>query len=201
MSEAIQSRVRRTMDCFVANAPRNDGGKSSGEGFRTRARSVGRIVIRDCVGRGSRAFDASTECSIMTVLRSFFRGLAGSLAALLFVAIAATLAIGQEREAIWVSATEPNLGANVVRDDGRVVCYRDVTGLKGPRVASGLENIVATTARLALRRDGVVPMWEPRCDRNPDNSECVEHEFHEFPPAHPMAGLISRRHKRYLSIL
>jgi hypothetical protein len=27
VSEAIHGRVRRTMDCFVANAPRNDGGR------------------------------------------------------------------------------------------------------------------------------------------------------------------------------
>lgn len=125
----------------------------------------------------------------MTVLNTLSRGLAGSLVVLLFVATTSTLAIGQERKAVWVSATEPNLGVNVVRDDGRVVSYWDVTGVKGPRIIPGLENIVATTARLALRKDGVVLMWEPKCGRNPDHPEDVEHEFCEFPSARPVTGL------------
>jgi hypothetical protein len=141
----------------------------------------------------------------MTVLNTLNRGVAGSLVVLLFVATTSTLAIGQDRKAVWVSATEPNLGVNIVRDDGRVVSYWDVTGVKGPRIIPGLENIVATTARLALRSDGVVLTWEPKCSGNPDNTEDVEHEFCEFPPAHPVAGLskieaISERSGSYLAL-
>jgi hypothetical protein len=45
VSEAIQSRIRLAMDCFVARAPRNDGGRSSGIGLRdTRERAAGRTV-------------------------------------------------------------------------------------------------------------------------------------------------------------
>ena len=126
---------------------------------------------------------------IVTGLTSLVGNLGRLPLVFLIVAIAGTQAIGQERKAVWVSATKPELGVNVVRDDGRVVSYWDVTGVKGPRVIPGLENIVATTARLALRQDGVVLTWNPKCGRNPDDPEDVEHEFCEFPPARPVGRL------------
>lgn len=117
------------------------------------------------------------------------RGAVLSLTVFLLAVSAAVPALGQERKAIWVSAKKSELGVNVVRDDGRVVSYWDVSGVKGPRIIPGLENIVATTARLALRNDGVILTWTPKCGGNPDNPDDVDHEFCEFPPAREVAGL------------
>jgi hypothetical protein len=105
-----------------------------------------------------------------------------SLAALVIVSIFAASAIAEERKAVWVSAREPQLGLNVVRDDGRVVSYWDVTFANGARTIPGLANIVATTARLALRRDGAVLTWQPKCKGG-------EREYCEFLAAQPIAGL------------
>jgi hypothetical protein len=117
------------------------------------------------------------------------RALVCSVVILWLVAIAAVPAIAQERKAVWVSAQETNLGVNIVRDDGRVVSYWDVTFANGPHIIPGLENIVATTARLALRRDGVVLTWTPKCGKDSNNSTDVEHEYCEFPSARSVAGL------------
>jgi alpha-tubulin suppressor-like RCC1 family protein len=76
-----------------------------------------------------------------------------------------------------------------VRDDGSVVSYQDVSAVEHPRVIPGLQKIVATTARLALRSDGELFTWLPRCGGNPDDPQDEEHEFCEFPPAQPIAGL------------
>ncbi|WP_316206872.1 MULTISPECIES: hypothetical protein [unclassified Bradyrhizobium] len=108
--------------------------------------------------------------------------------AILFIAISSAAAT-EARRAVWVSATEPNLGLNVVRDDGHVVAYRDVTGVKGPRIIPGLDEIVATTARLALRRDGVVLTWQPQCGANNNDPKDTEHEFCEYSSAHLIPGL------------
>jgi hypothetical protein len=97
--------------------------------------------------------------------------------------------MAQERKAVWVSAKERVLGVNIVRDDGRVVTYRDLTFANQPRLIPGLENIVATTARLALRRDGVVLTWRPKCGGDPSNPDDVEHQYCEFTAARPVAGL------------
>lgn len=114
--------------------------------------------------------------------RARLRGLVPAVAVLLLAAVVSSGAVAQPRKAVWIAAVETNLGINVVRDDGRVVSYWDVSSAEGPRVIPGLENIVATTARLALRRDGVVLTWQPKCVGGEDPN-C------EFPPARPVAGL------------
>jgi len=108
-----------------------------------------------------------------------------SLAVVALLAISVASALAEERKAVWVAAREARRGLNVVRDDGRVVSYWDVANAKGPRVIPGLENIVATTTELALRRDGVVLTWEPKCVRPQSSPE----EYCEFPAAHRIAGL------------
>ncbi len=51
-SEAIQGRLRKNLDCFVANAPRND------EAFIL-SREAGEVTARSAVGRGPVASFAS----------------------------------------------------------------------------------------------------------------------------------------------
>jgi hypothetical protein len=128
-------------------------------------------------------------CTDISLNHSRIRALVRSVVILWLVATAVVSALAQERKAVWVSAQERNLGINIVRDDGRVVSYWDVTFANGPRIIPGLENIVATTARLALRRDGVVLTWTPKCGRDPNNPTDVEHEYCEFPAARLVAGL------------
>ena len=45
LREAIQGRLRKNLDCFVADAPRND------EAFIL-SREAGRVTARSAVGRG-----------------------------------------------------------------------------------------------------------------------------------------------------
>src|SRR5438067_755886 len=112
-----------------------------------------------------------------------------SVAIALAAYAAAPDAFADSRKAIWVSAKEGHLGVNVVRDDGHVVSYFDVTGVKGARIIPGLENIVATTPQLALRRDGIVLTWKTKCGANPNNPADIEHEFCEFQAARPVPFL------------
>ena len=83
-----------------------------------------------------------------------------ALGVVLFFACSTASVLAQERKAVWVTAQDSIRGPNVVRDDGRVVAYRNGVAAKGPRLIPGLENIVATTTQLALRRDGVVSQFE-----------------------------------------
>lgn len=128
----------------------------------------------------------ANDCSRGWIKGHHVVALAALFASMLLLADGSPAAAG-ERKAVWVSATEPNLGVNVVRDDGRVVAYFDVDGVKGPRVIPGLDNIVRTTARLALRRDGVVLTWTPECGKNPPHD--VEHDYCEYRAARAVPGL------------
>jgi hypothetical protein len=81
---------------------------------------------------------------------------------LLVAASSESQAVAQHR-AVAVAAAEPNLGVSILRDDGRVVSFTDRDELEGPVVIAGLDRVIAITPRSALRDDGAVLTWEPRC--------------------------------------
>lgn len=90
----------------------------------------------------------------------------------LMLVAASSSAMAQKLRAVSISAQEQHHGVNVVRSDGTVVAYWDVEGVEGPRVIPGLKDIIATTAHLALRRDGAVLTWDSKCKNDQQAAYC-----------------------------
>ena len=82
---------------------------------------------------------------------------------LLIFAVYASRASAQERHAVAVTAG----GWVILRDDGKVVTFRDPSNWHDPVIVKGLNDVIAIAGAnpgWALRRDGVVLKWDYHCD-------------------------------------
>lgn len=88
---------------------------------------------------------------------------AGFVIAVYLLVVAFEASASVQRRAIAVAAVESQWAPIVLRDDGRVVSYRNKANVTEPILIRGLDRIVAVATSMALRSDGRVLTWDHSC--------------------------------------